>query len=98
MAPRKCRQVFSALKLLDPTLDGFALAMLSHSFDSIKGQRYSLHQNRSIVENYVSIEKLKRHAINRLADPTLDFPAKAAWRAVVEQTSFYGVDGSYARD
>lgn len=98
VAPGKCPKVYAALKAVDPTLDGFTLAMLSHSFDSTKGQRYSLPDDRSKVEAYCSLKELKKHAKNRLADPTLKLPALAAWRAVVEEKSIYGIDGSCARD
>lgn len=98
VAPRKCRQVLSAMRTLDPTLDGFALAMLNNSFDSIKGQRYSLQDDRSTIESYMPLTVLKKHARKRLADPMLEFPAKAAWRAVIEEKSIYGIDGSYAKD
>jgi hypothetical protein len=98
VAPGDCPKVFAAMKSVDPSLDGFALAILSHSFDSTKGQRYSLTDDRSRVEAYCSLKELKRHANKRLADETLKLPALAAWRAVVEEKSLYGVDGSYARD
>lgn len=96
MAPSECPKVFAALKAVDPSLDGFALAILSHSFDSTKGQRYSLPDDRSKVEAYCSLHDLKKYASERMADQTLELPAKAAWRAVAEEKSIYGVDGSYA--
>ncbi len=98
ISPEECPKVLAALKAIDPTLDEFALAILSHSFDSTKGQRYSLTDDRSKVEAYCSLKDLKRHATRRLADPALKLPALAAWRAVVEEKSVYGVDGSYASD
>lgn len=98
VAPGECPKVFAAIKSVDPSLDGFALAILSHSFDSTKGQRYSLTDDRSKVEAYCSLEELKEHAKKRLADEALKLPALAAWRAVVEEKSVYAVDGSYARD
>lgn len=97
VAPGQCHKVFAAMKSIDASLDGFALAMLSHGFDSIKGQRYSLPDDRSMIEAYCSLEELKKHANKRLADESLRLPAQAAWRAVVEEKSVYGVDGSYAR-
>lgn len=98
LAPKKCSKVFAALKAADSSLDEFALAILGHSFDSTKGQRYSLPDDRSKIEPYCSLKTLKQHAKERLADPTLELPAKAAWRAVFEEKSIYGSDGSYARD
>ena len=96
MAPDKCPEVFSAMKGADASLDGFALAILRQSFDSTKGQRYSLPTDRSSIEAYCSLSELKQHACERLADPMLQLPAKAAWCAVVEEKSVYGIDGSYA--
>ena len=98
VAPRECPKVFAAIKSEDPSLDGFALAMLNHSFDSIKGQRYSLPDDRSKIETYCSLKELKRQANKRLGDQALKLPVLAAWRSVVEEKSVYGVDGSYARD
>ncbi len=98
IAPEKCSEVFAALKAADASLDGFALAILGHRFDSTKGQRYSLPDDLSKVEAYCPLKALKQHAKKRLADPSLELPAKAAWRAVVEEKSIYGSDGSYARD
>jgi hypothetical protein len=98
VAPGECPKVFAAMKSVDPSLDGFALAILSDSFDSTKGQRYSLTDDRSKVEAYCSLKELKTHATKRIADKSLKLPALAAWRAVVEEKSVYGVDGSYARD
>ncbi len=86
------------MKFANPSLDDFSLAILSHSFDSTKGQRYSLPDDRSKIEAYCSLKELKKHANKRLADQALELPALAAWRAVVEEKSVYGVDGSYARD
>ncbi len=98
VAPRVCPKVFAAIKSVDSTLDSFALAILGHSFDSTKGQRYSLPDDRSTVEAYCSLKELKKHANKRLADQALQLPALAAWRAVVEEKSVYGVDGSYAEN
>lgn len=98
VAPSECPTVFAAMKSANPSLDDFALAILSHSYDSTKGQRYSLPDDHSKIEAYCSLEELKKHANKRLADRALELPALAAWRAIVEEKSVYGVDGSYARD
>jgi hypothetical protein len=98
VAPGECSKVFAAMKSVDPSLDSFALAILSHSFDSTKGQRYALPDDRSKVEAYCSLANLKKHAAKRLSDSTLQLPTKAAWRAIIEEKSVYGVDGTYARD
>ncbi|WP_247309274.1 P-loop NTPase fold protein [Ralstonia pseudosolanacearum] len=95
-APEVCPKILAAMKSVDPTLDDFALAMFSHSFDSTNGQSYSLPDDLSKIEAYCSLKKLKKHAQERLADPMLQLPALAAWRAVHENRSVYGVDGTYA--
>lgn len=97
VAKEKCPRIFEALRLVDSTLDEFAVAILKTSFDSTKGQRYSLPNDRSKIEAYCPLDKLKEHAEIRLADNALELPALAAWRSVVEEKSFYGVDGSLAR-
>jgi hypothetical protein len=95
--PSVCPNVFSAMKSLDPSLDGFVLAMCAYSYDSANGQIYSLPEDHTRIEAYCSIEKLKSHAKERLKqNPQL--PALAAWRAIDEDKSIYGVDGTYARD
>lgn len=98
VAPKECPKVLAEIKSLDPTLDGFALAMLGHSFDSTKGQRYALPDDRSKVEAYCSLKELKMHASKRLADQDLKLPALAAWRAVAEEKCVYGEDGSYVQN
>lgn len=97
IAPAECPKVFTAMLSADASLDGFALAMLNHSYDSVKGQRYSLPDDRSKVDSYCSLKELKKHARKRLTDPTLALPALAAWRAIAEEKSVYGKDGSFAR-
>lgn len=94
--PRRCPKVFAEIKRCDPTLDQFALALLSYSFASEKGRTYCLPDDRSKIGAFCPLESLKRHASRRLADPALVLPVKAAWRAVVEEKKIFGVDGSYA--
>lgn len=98
VAKGECPKVLAALRLVDPSLDSFALAILSDRFDSMKGQSFSLPTDRSNLEAYCPLDKFKEHAQGRLADATLTLPALAAWRSVVEEKRIYGVDGSYARD
>lgn len=90
-------EVFQALRSADPTLDGFATHFLKHSFDSAKGQTYSLPDELDRLRAFCPIEEFQTHARERLADPNLDFPARAAWMAVVEGKKLYAVDGSEAR-
>lgn len=97
VAPGECPKVFNEMRTNDPSLDGFALAILSIGYDTKKGQYYALPEDRSKVEAYCPLGDLEKHASERIADPTLGFPAKAAWRAVVEKKTIYGVDGTYVR-
>ena len=48
------------------------------------------------MEKYIAMDSLKQHAVERLNDGALDYPARAAWRAVVEGKAVYGKDGSIA--
>lgn len=92
-----CPKVLKALRSVEPSLDGFAMAIFGSRFDSTKGQIYSLPEDRSLVEAYCGLDELKVHAKKRLADETLTYPARAAWQSVVEEKSIYGIDGSYWR-
>lgn len=94
LAPIVCPQIFKELKRIDHSLDGFALEILHSSTDSSNGRAYALPKDLPVLEAYCSLETLRRHAVNRLADTSIDFPAKAAWHSVVEKKSFYGKDGS----
>jgi hypothetical protein len=93
-----CSKILAALKNLDPTLDDFAMAFLSHGYDSQKGRYYSLPTDRKRLEAYCTLEELQQHAKGRLTESDLKLPVAAAWRSVIEEKSIYGVDGSYARN
>lgn len=95
-APATCPKVLAALKIHDETLDQFALAIFQRGFDSNKGQTYYLPEEKAIIEAYVSLDILRAHAKARLANPTLTYPTRAAWKAVDENKVVYGVDGTYA--
>lgn len=97
VVPAACNELFDAIRVVDPTLDDFALAFLSHSFDSTKGQTYLLQQEQAVLEAFCSLTDFREHARKRLEDPGLDYPVKAAWRSVVEGKKLYAVDGSEAR-
>ncbi|GKS85488.1 hypothetical protein AVMA1855_15070 [Acidovorax sp. SUPP1855] len=94
--PSVCPAVYAAAKAVQPSLDGFALEFLRSSWDSTKGQTYSLPRDDSLHSVYCPIEDFKVHAASRLDDKTLENPAKAAWRSVVEGKNLYGIDGSAA--
>lgn len=97
VAPEKCTELFSILKGVDSTLDEFALYILGRSYDSNKGQIFSLTEDRSKVTVYCPLEQLKEHADRRLADGALPLPTRAAWKAIAEEKRVYAADGSYAR-
>lgn len=89
-----CPQIFEALRNLDPSIDGFALEILRNSFDSHKGQAYAVPKETSILEAYCPLDALREHARSRLADISMEYPARAAWQSLVENKSLYGRDGS----
>lgn len=91
LSPNSCRRVFELEKIREPSLDGFALALLRSNYDSVKGQAYAIPE---WLESYVSLEELKAHAEERIQDEMIDFPEKAAWLSVVTGSSRYGVDGT----
>ncbi|WP_291517760.1 P-loop NTPase fold protein [Acidovorax sp.] len=97
VAPQECPALFSVLKESDPTLDLFALYYLGGTWDSTKGDSYSLPRDASLHEVYCPLADLKSHAITRLQDANLQYPERAAWRAVVDEKHLYGVDGTEAR-
>lgn len=92
VAKPTCPQVFSALRDRDTSLDLFACEILKDSFDSVKGQTFALH--RDIVSAFVPVEDLKQHANQRLTDPNLNFPARAAWQTVISGKRLYALDGT----
>jgi KAP family P-loop domain len=92
--PDECGKVFAAMKDVDPTLDGFALQFLRHSFDSSNGQAYALPKEIDRLMAYCPLDEFRKHAQLRLSDPSLIYPARAAWRSVVEAKTLYGRDGS----
>jgi len=98
LAPEHCGAVFQSIKRLDPSLDSFVGIMLRHSFDSLKGQSYRLPKDRALIQSFVAIDTLKKHAMERLEDDAMGYPLRAAWTAVIEDKSIYGKDGTFARD
>lgn len=96
LAPEACPSLFSVLKEADPTLDRFALHYLGGSWDSTKGTSYNLPSDESLHEVYCPLAEFKAHAAERLQDPLLQNPERAAWRSIIEGKSLYGVDGTEA--
>lgn len=97
LVPQRCKAVFLAVQHWEPSLDTFVEAMLRHSFDSNNGQKYRLPRERELLENFVALEDLKKLALERLKDEAMTYPLRAAWRAIVEENSIYGKDGTLAR-
>jgi len=98
LVPAECTKVFQAIRNTEPTLDRFVSAMLSEGFDSTNGQRYCLPTERELLERFTAVDALRKLAVERLKDDRLDYPLKAAWRAVVEERSIYGKDGTLVDD
>lgn len=94
--PQWAKKAFAEIKRSDPSLDEFALHFLKHSFSSNGGQSYALPED-SEIGNLVSLKTLTAHAKRRLADETVGYPVRAAWRSIVEKKALYGKDGSAAR-
>lgn len=96
LVPSRCKALFRAMQQRDPSLDAFAMGLMGGGFDSVKGQYYAIPKEVKRVEKYIAMDSLKQHAVERLNDGALDYPARAAWRAVVEGKAVYGKDGSIA--
>jgi len=94
LMPERCKLVFEAIQQTNPTLDSFVEAMLKGGFDSHKGQSYRLPKDIQELENFIAIDQLKLLAAERLTDEALDYPVRAAWRALLEGKCIYGKDGS----
>lgn len=96
LIPSRCKSLFRAMQQSDPSLDAFAMGLMGGGFDSVKGQYYAIPKDVKRLEKYIAMDSLKQQALERLKDEALDYPARAAWRAVVECKTIYGKDGSFA--
>lgn len=94
--PNLCGQIMSEIRVTDPQLDQFVMAFMSHSHDSIKGKTFSLPESDSRLEAFIHLAELREHAQLRLEDASVDYPLRAAWRAVLEGKKIYAVDGTEA--
>lgn len=94
LLPDACPGVLAALREHDQSLDGFALEILRNTFDSTNGASYAVPDDPAVIEAYWLMPELRLHAEDRLRDVTLTYPARAAWRSVVEDKPIYGKDGS----
>lgn len=97
LIPRRCKAIFRAIRQKDPNLDDFAMRLLGGSFDSVKGLYFEIPREVERWETYVSLDELRPHAECRLKDEALEYPARAAWRALIEGKTIYGKDGTLAR-
>ncbi len=97
VAPQECATVFEAMRVSDPTLDGFAVALLGDTYDSVKGQIFAVPDDLSRLESYCQISALKDHAGKRLGEGQAAGPARAAWLAVVSGKKLYGDGTEVAR-
>lgn len=96
LVPARCAAVFRAIAKNEPSIDLFVEALLRDGFDSSKGQIYKRPDEPERLEKYVSLERLKERAVQRLKDESMSYPTRAAWRAIVEENRIYGKDGSFA--
>ncbi|MCI1012124.1 hypothetical protein HWE02_22990 [Pseudomonas oryzihabitans] len=92
---KACKKIFSLVESDDYELDEFAKFFLCRSWDSSKGDAYSLPEDRGVLLAYCSLETLKQHALRRVSDNALGFPVRASWLSVIEEKPIYGVDGSF---
>lgn len=97
LIPARCKAIFRAIEKQDPSLDNFALNLMAEGFDSVKGWSYAVPKETERLEKYVTLDDLRQHAETRLKDEALEYPARAAWRALIEGKTIYGKDGTLAR-
>ena len=90
------QQLFTKLKGIDSKLDQFALEVFRAGFSSAGGDYYEMSEtaHRVLYSKFCALDELRSHAQARLVDPSLDFPARAAWMAVVSGKKVFsnGVD------
>lgn len=94
LIPDRCAKLFTALTLNEPTWDKFIETYLYKDFGGVKGASYALPVPTEYLERFVALDELKRKGAQRLQDESMTYPARAAWRAVVEGGELYGKDGS----
>ncbi|WP_260417805.1 KAP family NTPase [Pseudomonas cichorii] len=97
LAPEACPNLLRILKNSEPSLDRFALEFLSNSWDSSHGQAYGLPAEEAVTLAFCPLDEFKTHAGERLLDPDVEYPVRAAWQSVIDGNVLYGVDGSEVR-
>lgn len=93
-APSDAPAIFAELRRDDDALDSFAQAVLWYSVDSHKGLTFRLPDRIETLTAYCSLPDLRVIAEKRLSKSTVTYPARAAWRAVLENKALYAVDGT----
>jgi KAP family P-loop domain len=93
LIPDRCKAIFRNIEKHDPSLDKFVEVFLRYSFDSHQGQTYGVPHEIERLERFVSLADLKRRGEQRLEDSRMQYPVRAAWRAIVEGGRFYGRSG-----
>jgi hypothetical protein len=87
--PESCRQIFEAMRIVgNSALDLLALTMLE---DKVlpRGQTYAPPLSDAPLMAYCSLEELRNIAISRQKDSLMGYPARAVWRAVLENKVLY---------
>lgn len=94
LLPTQCETLMNALRLVDPSLDSFALAYFETGWDSSNGQAYGLQRDPTLNTAFCPLDTLKQHARMRVLDSNLTYPVKAVWDAILDGSNRYGADGT----
>lgn len=92
--PKRCKHILKKIAQHDTKLDKFVEAHLRDGSDSVKGQIYALPKDVKHLTAFAPLDHFRELALARLSDPTLEYPTKAAWQAILEERPIYGKDGS----
>ncbi|HSC82972.1 MAG TPA: hypothetical protein VLC30_05095, partial [Pseudomonas sp.] len=88
LCPDACPEVLDEWRKSEPSLDTFArLVVGGSSSNSMEVFQLASKDRPPFAEAFCPLSDLEAHAQARLADVTLSYPAKAAWRAVVEKVA-----------
>ena len=92
--PKTCKLILKKIEQHDPKLDKFVETHLRNGSNCVKGKIYVLPEDLKHLTAFTQLNHLKKLALNRLSDSTLDYPSRAAWQAIQEGRRVYGKDGS----
>lgn len=96
LIPERCPAVFAVLKEHSEHLDLFAIACIGSR--RVNGRRvFGLPKRIEDLEAYCPLAEFQQYARERLADKKLEYPARAAWCAALENNALYG-DGTLYED